>query len=32
MGEEVVSRVEENIKNQIENLIEPKSITLTIEN
>ena len=32
MGEEVVSRVEENIKNQIDNLITPKSITLTIEN
>ena len=32
MGEEVVSRVEESIKNQIDNLIRPKSITLTIEN
>lgn len=32
MGKEVVSRVEENIKNQIDNLITPKSITLTIEN
>ena len=32
MGKEVVSRIEENIKNQIDNLIEPKSITLTLEN
>ena len=32
MGEEEVSSIEESIKNQIENLIEPKSITLTIEN
>ena len=32
MGEEEVSRIEESIKNEIENLIEPKTITLTIEN
>ena len=32
MGEEEVSRIEESIKNQIDNLIEPKSITLTLEN
>ena len=32
MGEEEVSRIEENIKNQIDNLITPKSITLTLEN
>ena len=32
MGEEVVSRIEGNIKNQIDNLITPKSITLTLEN
>ena len=32
MGKEVVFRIEENIKNQIDNLITPKSITLTLEN
>jgi hypothetical protein len=32
MGEEEVSRIEESIKNQIDNLITPKSIKLTIEN
>jgi hypothetical protein len=32
MGEEEISRIEENIKNQIDNLITPKSITLTLEN
>ena len=32
MDEEEVSRIEENIKNQINNLITPKSITLTLEN
>jgi uncharacterized protein YpbB len=32
MDEEEVSRIEENIKNQIDNLITPKSITLTLEN